>query len=475
MVKRVYQTHFLLLGGLLVRENITSQSVLFESSFVKPVLVAFDQPASSSDGGALLLKLADDRLGLTLVVAGALPDKREAGKVKHSLLNVLRQRAFGIGNGYEDANDAGRLRDDPTHQLMLGRAPGVGNELASQPTISRLENAFGEEQVRTAAEAFSCAVLNRHQRRLRKNARRIIIDVDATWDDAHGEQQGALFNAFYRNHGFLPLLAFVEFDQGREQYLVAALLRPGDAGNDDVMSFLAKVLASVRQRFPKAELTLRADAGFALPEVFEYLDDQRVSYAIGMASNSVLKKYAEPGMEIARALSEASGVSERVYVDKQYQTKKSWPHSRRVIIKAEVTRYPGRAPRDNARFVITDLNGDADFIYESVYSRRGDVENRIKELKSAIRMDRTSCTSFAANQFRVLLHAVAFALYQEIRLAAAGTSFATAQVSAIRERLIKLGAWFKITTRRIVVHLPNTAPWRGEWVTIAGRLAAPPA
>lgn len=458
-----------------MRENITSQTVLFEGGFVKPVVAAFDQPASSSDGGALLLKLADDRLRLTAAVAGALPDAREAGKVRHSLLAVVQQRAFGIGNGYEDANDAARLRDDPTHQLLLGRCPGAGSELASQPTISRLENAFDEKQVAAASEAFSGAVLNRHQRRLRRNAKRIIIDVDATWDDAHGEQQGALFNGLYGNHGFLPLLAFIQFDDEAEQYLVAALLRPGNAGNDQVLSFLSGVIENVRAHFPRAQVTLRADAGFAIPSVFEYLDDHRVRYAIGMSSNSVLKEHAEPGMAIARALSEASGTSERVYLDKQYQTKKSWPHSRRVIIKAEVTRYPGRIPRDNARFVVTDLVGDAAFVYESVYSRRGDVENRIKELKNAIRMDKTSCTNFAANQLRVILHATAFALYQEIRLAATGTTFASAQVTTIRERLIKLGAWFKTSTRRIVIHLPQAAPWRNEWVTIARRLAAPPA
>ena len=454
---------------------ITSQSVLFKNSFVKPVLAVFDQPASSSDGGALLLKLADDRLRLTRAVAAALPDERAAGRVKHSLLDIVQQRVFGIGNGYEDANDAARLRSDPTHQLLLGRFPGAGSELASQPTISRLENAFSEEQVLEAANALGGAVLDRHQRRLRKTSERIIIDVDASWDAAHGEQQGALFNGFYGAHGFLPLLAFVQFGDESEQYLVAALLRPGNAGSDQVLTFLQGVIERVRAFFPEAELTLRADAGFALPQVFEYLDDHGVRYAIGMSSNNVLKDLAEPGMQIARALSEASGVSERVYVDEQYETRRSWPHSRRVIIKAEVTRYPGRAARDNARFVITDLTGDADYVYESVYSRRGDVENRIKELKNAIRIDRTSCTSFAANQLRVILHAIAFALYQEIRLAAAGTSFASAQVSTIRERLIKLGAWYKTTTRRIVIHLPEAAPWRGEWLSIAGRLAAPPA
>ena len=205
MVESVCGTTFLSVGGLLVRETTTSQSVLFEGGFVRPVLAVFDQPASSSDGGALLLKLADDRLGLTSAVAGALPDSRAAGKVRHSLLSVIQQRVFGIGNGYEDANDAARLRRDPTHQLLLGRCPGTGGELASQPTISRLENAFDEAQVKAASRAFSDAVLKRHQRRLGKNVGRIIIDVDATWDDAHGEQQGALFNGFYRNHGFLPL------------------------------------------------------------------------------------------------------------------------------------------------------------------------------------------------------------------------------------------------------------------------------
>lgn len=358
-----------------MRGTTTSQSVLFEGGFVRPVLAVFDQPASSSDGGALLLKLADERLGLTRAVAGALPDSRAAGKVRHSLVSVIQQRVFGIGNGYEDANDAARLRRDPTHQLLLGRCPEAGRELASQPTISRLENAFDEAQVKAANLAFSDAVLKRHQRRLRGKVGRVIIDVDATWDDAHGEQQGALFNGFYRNHGFLPLLAFIQFDSEREQHLIAALLRPGNAANGNVLSFLTGVIEQVKERFPKTDLIVRADAGFALPEVLEYLDDNKVRYAIGMASNERLLELAEPGMQIARALSEASGVSERVYVDEQYQTRRSWPHSRRVIIKAEVTRYPGRAPRDNPRFVITDLVGDADVIYESVYSRRGDAEN----------------------------------------------------------------------------------------------------
>jgi len=250
--------------------------VLFEGGFVRPVLAVFDQPASSSDGGALLLKLADVRLGLTRAVAGALPDARAAGKVRHSLVSVVQQRVFGIGNGYEDANDAARLRSDPTHQLLLGRCPEAGRELASQPTISRLENAFDAAQVKAASRAFSGAVLKRHQRRLRGKVGRVIIDVDATWDDAHGEQQGALFNGFYRNHGFLPLLAFVQFDSEREQYLMVALLRPGNAANGNVLSFLTGVIEQVRERFPKAVLIVRADAGFALPEVLEYLDDHKV-------------------------------------------------------------------------------------------------------------------------------------------------------------------------------------------------------
>lgn len=237
-----------------MRENITSQSVLFENSFVRPVFAAFDQPASSSDGGALLLKVADERLRLTSVVAGALPHEREASKIKHSLRNVVQQRVYGICNGYEDVNDAARLRDDPTHQLLLGHSPGAGSELASQPTISRLENAFGEGHVKAAGEAFTGAVLERHQRRLRQRAKRIIIDVDATCDAAHGQQQGALFSGFYGDHGFLPLAAFAMFDDESEQYLLAALLRPGNAGNAQVLAFLKSVIERVRATFPKAEL-----------------------------------------------------------------------------------------------------------------------------------------------------------------------------------------------------------------------------
>lgn len=455
-------------------ENSTLQSVLFGSGFGRPVVAVFDQPVSSSDAGALLFKPVDERLGLTRSLAGALVDERDPRRVRHAQIDLLRQRVFAMACGYEDANDASRLRVDPIQKLLVGRDPVTGAALASQPTISRFENGLTARSVHRLGASLAKAVITRHARRLRKRAERIIIDIDATFDEAHGQQQGVLFNGFYGAHGYLPLLAFLQFADESEQYLVSALLRPGTASSKvGVMSLLRNLISRVTKAFPKSELLLRADGGFATPELFDYLERRRVGFVIAMGGNSALQEFALPGLEKARLLSEASGESERVYADAQYQAK-SWPHSRRAVIKTEVTRYPGREPRDNARYVITDLTGDAKSVYELVYNRRGDVENRIKELKDALRMDRTSCSSFLTNQARVIMHAAAFVLYQDLRLHAAGTSLARAQVTTLRERLIKLGGWIKRSTRRIVIHLPQDAPWRKEWITIANSLLAPP-
>ena len=240
---------------------------------------------------------------------------------------------------------------------------------------------------------------------------------------------------------------------------------------DDSTAILRRVLRRLRAAFPTARLRVRLDGGFAAPDVFDFLEREGVEYLVAMGSNAVLAHLAEPPAQRARAASIASGVSERVYGHAQYQSR-SWPHERRVVIKGEVTRYPDREPRDNPRFVITNITADAQVVYARIYASRGDVENRIKELHDAIRIDRLSCTRFLANQARLLLHAAAFVLYQELRLAAAGTSLARAQVTTLRERLIKLGGWFERNKRRILLHLPHDAPWRHEWTRIANRLQA---
>jgi hypothetical protein len=205
--------------------------------------------------------------------------------------------------------------------------------------------------------------------------------------------------------------------------------------------------------------------------MFEFLEAERVEYIVAMASNAVLDRLAEPAMRGARALSAKSGQTEHLYTECRYAAG-SWGIKRRVIIKAEVVRLEGREPRDNARYVVTNLSAGPKHLYEKVYCQRGEIENRIKELHHGLEIDRTSCTDFWANQLRVLLTAAAYVLMQELRGAAAGTECARAQVSTLRERLLKLGAWVERSVRRIVVHLPQHAPWHSEWCRVARNLGA---
>jgi len=420
----------------------------------------------------MLLRAADERLGLTRAMAGALTERRATDRVQHTLHDVLRQRISAIACGYEDANDASRLRCDPTQVLLLGRDPEAEPALASQSTLSRFENALGERELLRLGVALAEPVIERHRRRLGSRVKRITIDVGGTDDPTHGQQQGALWNGFYGGFCYLPLLGTLQFGAEREQYLFTALLRPGNASaRSGAITILRRLLRRLRIAFPTARLRVRLDGGFAAPDVFDFLEREGVEYLVAMGSNPVLARLAEPLLQRARAASAASGESERVYGHAQYQSR-SWPHERRVVIKGEVTRYPDREPRDNPRFVITNIPADAQVVYARIYARRGDVENRIKELHDAISIDRLSCTRFLANQARLLLHAAAFVLYQELRLAAAGTSLARAQVSTLREHLIRLAGYFKRTRRRILLHLPKAAPWQHEWASIANRLQA---
>jgi len=446
--------------------------VVFDGLFPKLVVARFDQPDSSSDAGAVLLRALDERLGLTQAMAGALIDRRSADRVRHSLHDVLRQRIYGIACGYEDNNDAARLRHDPAQKLLLDRDPLAGSALASQPTLSRFENGVSARELVRLGLTLAERVIERHRRRLGRRVKRITIDLDGTDDPTHGQQQGALWNGHYGGFCYLPLVGTLQFDREREQHLFAALLRPGNASaRSGAIALLRRVLPRLRMAFPQARLRVRLDGGFAAPDVFDFLEREGVEYVVAMGSNAVLARLAEPLLQRAREASSASGESERVYGHAPYQAK-TWPHARRVIIKGEVTRYPDREPRDNPRYVITNIPADPQVVYHRIYAQRGDVENRLKELHDGIAFDRLSCTRFLANQARLLLYAAAFVLYQELRHAARGTDLARAQVSALRERLIKLAGWFERAKRHIVLHLPQEAPWRHEWTRIANRLQA---
>ncbi len=438
----------------------------------KAVVAAFDMPHASSDGGAVLLKAIDTQFGLTKRLAACLEDDRQSGKVRHQTLELLRQRLFGLACGYADCNDAARLADDAIHKLLLERDPLAGPALASQPTLSRFENAVGARELIAMGHVLADTVIEHHRRRLRGRATRITIDLDPTDDPTHGQQEFTFFNGHYDTWCYLPVVATVTFNEEAAQYAVAAVLRPGNApASLGACGLLRRVIRQLRAAFHSPTIRVRLDGGFATPTVFAFLEAQQVEYVVAMASNARLEKRARRLMGKARMRSKASGQTAHLYGETRYAAK-TWKRKRRVIIKAEVVRHPGRDPKNNPRFVVTNVLHAPRTVYEQVYCQRGDVENRLKELHHGLEMDRTSCSRFLANQFRVLLTLAAYLLFQELQRRARGTACADAQVTTLRERLIKLAVWVERSVRRIVLHLPATCPWRSTWRQLARAVGA---
>jgi len=445
----------------------TTECLLFPDMFGKRAVLQFDQRQGSSDGGAILLKGAERSFGLVSNLAGCLQDNRQAGKVDHSLPQLLAQRVFSIACGYPDGNDSARLGADPVHKMLLDRDPVSGLDLASQPTLSRFENGVGAKGLYRMGESLALSVLERHRKRLRGKARLVTIDVDPTDDANHGAQQMTFFNGHYDNWCYLPVLGFVSFNDEAEQYLCAAVLRPGNVtAHAGAVGILRCLLVMIRSLFPAARIRVRLDGGFAHPDLLDFLDaEAKLDYVVAMANNQVLERKAEHAMQYARAIAAVTGETEHVY-DDAYYAARSWSQQRRIIIKAEVVRRQDKEPKDNPRLVITNMKQSPQWLYEKVYCQRGDIENRIKELH-ALHIGRTSCSRFWANQFRVLLTASAYVLMQELRLRAAGTHCARAQVWTLRERLLKLGARVVVSARRMVLHLPASFPFLDDFRKVA--------
>jgi hypothetical protein len=440
-------------------------------AFRSPILARFDVSHASSDGGLVLLKAVDERLRLTEAVAQCLTDSRQPGKVAHSVLDLVRQRVFGLTAGYLDGNDAARLADDPLHKLMLDREPLTGPALGSQPTLSRFENAADRRDLIRVGHRLARAVIAHHRRRLHGRARRITIDLDPTDDPTHGQQELSFFNGHYDTACYLPLVATLTFDDESIQYLAGIVLRPGNApASRGAIGRLRWLFGVLRRAFPRTTLRVRLDGGFAGPKLLAFLDRSGVEYAVGLPGNARLDTRVRRLRGRARVLFRTTGHSTAVFGETRYAAK-SWHRKRRVIMKAEVVQYPGRAPRDNPRFVVTNLRGAPEAVY-AVYRQRGDVENRYKELKDSLGLGRTSCPRFLANQVRVLLTATAYILFQTLQQHAQGTACAGAQVTTLRERLIKLAVWITRSARRIVLHLPRACPWLGPWRQVARAVGA---
>jgi hypothetical protein len=430
--------------------------------------VVFDQEGSTSDGGAVLLGALDESLGLTRTLSACFREKRQRGKVRHSLEELVRQRVFGIACGYPDGNDVARLGRDPTQTMLClgGRVPGEG--LATQPTLSRFENSVVSKDCYRISEALAELVFARHAKRLRgKRAKVITLDLDGSADPTHGRQQLAMFSGYYDTWCYFPLFAFLSFNEEADQYLFAGILRSGRSKETEAtLGLLRRVVPRLKELFPYARIRVRLDAGFQGPELLALLEDLQVDYVVGLAENPVLQRLSSKLQKEVERESDQTGRTVTQFGEGVYAAR-SWNEKlRRVIFKAEHLQSSCHVPKNNPRYVVTNLKGRPATVY-SVYCERGDVENRIKELKYGLHVDRTSCHRAVSNQLRILFTAAAYVLYQEMRLRIARTAMGRAQVDQLRLMFIKIGGFVKRSVRRIVFHLTRHHPWIDLWLATA--------
>jgi hypothetical protein len=428
----------------------------------REVIGRFDGGAMSSDGGVILVAEANRKLGLIERLGSVIDDKRDPLKVRHGISELLAQRIFAIACGYEDCNDFDDLCRDPALKVAVGRLPGSGDDLASQPTLSRLENSIGRRELYRMSEVpVDLFVEGRDE-----PPTWVVIDVDATDDPTHGQQQLRGFDAHYDEHCYLPLIVTAQVDGGPDE-LLATVLRPGRShAGTGAVTVLRRIVAKLREAWPEVRIIIRGDGGFAKPELYDWCERNGVHYLIGLPTNSRLRKLAKRYLRWA-GVEYLLGDVEKVrnLHDARYAAG-SWEHERRVLIKAEVT-----GQGDNPRFVVTSLQGDPELLYD-LYARRGEQENRIKELKRDLLMDRTSCTSFLANQFRLLLHAAAFVLLSFMRRCLTGTELENAQVCTIQRKLLKLGTLVKESCRKVWLKFASSCPVQHLWPLLLERMRA---
>ena len=442
----------------------TSGAIRFEAAVGVPLEAAFDAGRLTSDGGLPWVSEADQALGLCEALAACIPEWRQR-VVRHSLATLVRQRVYQIACGYEDQNDASTLRTDPLLKVVCGRRPVSGEDLASQPTLSRLENAVDRHAVEALAAAI-VAVYVRERGRAGPPAH-LLLDLDGTDDPAHGEQEGVRYHGYYRQHMYHPLLVF----DGETGHLVTAVLRPGNLhASRFVVLVLRRLLRRFRAVWPGVVLEIRADSGFAVPRLYAWCEANAVTYTIGLIPNPALEPRAAPLLAEARAQSaEQGGVKVRLAGEDRYQAK-TWPHPRRVVFKAEVLE---KGP--NTRFVVTTRD-DAPLALYDFYVDRGGSENWIKDFKNALAGDRLSDHRFWANAFRLLLHAAAFWLLDTLRrwLAAwfAATHAPAYQLDTLRLRLLKIGGRVRELADRVRLSLASSHPGEPLWLALAQRLSS---
>jgi hypothetical protein len=431
----------------------------FEEHFSRQVVGEFDGSQLTSDGGAMLLRAADRKIGLLNRMTGCFTDSRQPERVEHELGQMLAQRVYGLALGYEDLNDHEELRHDPLLAVLAGKRE-MGSPLAGKSTLNRLEltpAGSGQQEryhkIGYCAEALDALLVDIFLEAHARAPRQIVLDLDATDTPLHGRQEGRFFHGYYNHYCYLPLYIFCD------DHLLCARLRPSNqdasAGSGEEV---ARIVRQIRRRWPHVRIILRADSGFCREELMAWCETHRVDYVFGLARNVRLRRRIGHAMQEAKQERQRTGQAARRFSEFFYRTRKSWSRRRRVVAKCEQIQ-----GKENPRYVVTSLGAEpwtARALYQQLYCARGEMENRIKEQLSLF-SDRLSTETMRANQLRLYFSALAYVLVHALRrLALRGTEWAQAQAETIRLKLLKIAAQVRVTARRIWIGYSGAYPWK---------------
>jgi len=431
----------------------------FEAHFSRQVVGRFDGSRLTTDGGGLLLRQTDRKIGLLRRVAACFTDTRQPERVEHDLAQLLAQRLYGLALGYEDLNDHEQLRHDPLLRVLAGKRE-LEEPLAGKSTLNRLEltpagSPHDERyhKIGYLPEALDALLVDIFLEAHPRPPRQIVLDLDATDTPLHGQQEARFFHGYYNHYCYLPLYIFCG------DHLLCARLRPSNqdasAGSQEEIE---RIVGQIRRRWPRVQIILRADSGFCREELMAWCEKHRVDYVFGLARNERLRRRIARPLRQAKQQHRQTGQAARVFTEFFYRTRASWSRSRRVVAKAEHL-----AKGENPRYLVTSLGTErwpAQPLYERLYCARGEMENRIKEQLSLF-SDRLSTETLRANQLRLYFSSLAYVLVHALRrLALGGTEWASAQVETIRLRLLKIAAQVRLTARRIWVCYSGAYPWK---------------
>ena len=451
----------------------SAKSYRFARVESRSVVAAFDGGTITSDAGALLLGAADRAINLVGRFAGCFEDRRRADLIEHEVKTLVGQRVFGMALGYEDLNDHDQLRHDPVMATLAGKLTSHRRDcapLAGKSTLNRLELSRAEpskyHKISHDAAAIEALFVDLFLEAHAKAPKQIILDLDATDDPIHGHQEGRFFHGYYDCYCYLPLYIFCG-----PHLLVSKLRRSNIDGAAGAREEVARVVAQIRERWPRTRILLRADSGFCRENLMVWCEANRVDFVFGLARNARLVATIERELVEAFKDSRQTGRAARRFKDFRWSTLDSWSRRRRVIAKAEVTQGD-----TNPRFIVTSLGtheAEARHLYERIYCARGDMENRIKECQADLFADRTSAATMRANQLRLWFASMAYVLlYALRRIGLRFTQFATATCGTIRLRLLKVGALVTTSVRRIKIAMASAYPWRDEWELAHALLSA---